>query len=186
MWSSKTSGIPELTLCTLTPEVRDQGLAIMSGHWPHMIQRKSRPLVNVRVRCTDNYSHPIDKSTPGQNEVICVCAHFSLGRKVLEAEENLTQTSSDVEPAGVRLCHMLALSVHMRPTCTERAESGILWWVKAHVSCANFIKGDWKKVRLAQRPLCYNQRQSAKFQNSIKETKMKSRVLKICRIFWYI
>lgn len=24
MWSSKTSGIPELTLCTLTPEVRDQ------------------------------------------------------------------------------------------------------------------------------------------------------------------
>lgn len=92
--------------------------------------------------CTDNYSHPIDKSTSGQDGVICVCARVSWRGKTLGAEENLTQTSSDVGAAGVRLCHMLALSVHMRPTCAEWAESGILWWVKgSRVMCQLLQRG---------------------------------------------
>lgn len=46
--------------------------AIMSGHWPRLNQRKSRALVYVRVCYADNYGHPVNKSTLGWNEVVCV------------------------------------------------------------------------------------------------------------------
>lgn len=133
-------------LSALRPLRSEIRLAIMFGHWPHMIQRRGRSLVYVQIRSADNLSHPINKSTPGQHGVICVYVQVSWRGKTWRRRRIWPKLPSDVEPAGVRLCHMLALSVHMRPTCTELAESGFLCWVKAtcHVPTASKgIEGRW-------------------------------------------
>lgn len=186
MCSSKTSGIPELTLCTLTPEVRDQGLAIMSGHWPHMIQRKSRPLVNVWVRCADNYNHPIDKSTPGQNVVICVCAQVSWGGKCWRRGRIWPKLPLMLNQQGFGSVTCLPCQFTWDPLAQsgQRAGSSDGLRPMCHVpTSSKGIERRWDSLNIRSVIIIGGR---LKIQSSIKETKMKSRVLKICTIFWYI
>ncbi len=96
----------------LWPQRLEITQAIMSGHWPHLNQRKSgaslyvwachvRPSsqqINFRMkwvslRCCVNFC---------MRELVCLTPKV----KVLWREKNLTQTSSDSTPAGVQFCHM--------------------------------------------------------------------------------
>lgn len=146
----KTSAIPDLTFCTLTPEARGQ-----AGHYVRPLTTSESKEEQAFGLCAGVLCRLLWPSNQQINfrmkwGDLCVCVQISSWAESWRGREFNPNFLWSWTSGGPVLSHV-CLSVQMRPTCTEWSHSRIFWWFKAHISRANIIKGSRDKCSYCAR-----------------------------------